>query len=137
MKYKITTSKCFINRIINLTTLLVPLLLSNSLLAQNAPMRIADPHRGMSIDNFFRINNSSVNAALPEVDTAHSILGVDVNRDGIYEKEVELISYCKQNHITTISLYDLGNVFKTFNINGATDELKLWDQNSTAYQYAR
>ena len=69
-----------------------------------------DPHRGMYIDKFLNFNTNSINNGAAFVDSSNSILSVDVNHDGIYEKEDRLLSYCRDNHITSIVLYDLRNI---------------------------
>jgi hypothetical protein len=84
-----------------LVLLLLLLLTTFNLSAQFAPE--ADPHRGMYIDKFFKLQlNSST-----KLDPAFSILAVDKDRDGIYEKEDELLEYVAQNHITYINMYDI------------------------------
>ncbi len=40
-----------------------------------------------------------------------SILGVDQNSNGVFEKEVELLEFAKKNHFTHLIIYDLKNVF--------------------------
>jgi len=66
----------------------------------------SDPHRGLYVDKFAkRIQGGS------GYDPSFSILAVDENRDGIFEKEDALLNYCAENHITDIELYDLEKIF--------------------------
>lgn len=64
--------------------------------------------RGMYISKFIKFQDINASPTSLIVDPNRSILGVDIDGDGIYEKEVALIAYCKQNHITSITLYDCG-----------------------------
>ncbi|MBK7852547.1 MAG: hypothetical protein IPJ66_15820 [Bacteroidetes bacterium] len=70
------------------------------LLAQVAPE--SNPQRGMYLDHFLKILPSG------EIDQAFSVLSVDTNRDGIFEREDAILEYCAQNHITYIAPYDMG-----------------------------
>ena len=71
----------------------------------NSYSQADDPLRGIYVDKFVTItNNVFVNS--------HSILGVDVDINGDFEKEVELLNYAQQNHFTTLVLYDLSDIFK-------------------------
>ena len=65
-----------------------------------------DPHRGMYVDKFFktRVNNSSI------IDPAFSIIAVDQDHDGIYEKEDALLRYAAENHITYLAIYDMHRI---------------------------
>lgn len=70
----------------------------------------SDPHRGMYVNRFLKYNTLTINSGSYEVDTSNSILGVDANFDGIFEKEDRLLQYCMDNHITSIVLYELRNI---------------------------
>src|SRR6187402_390432 len=77
----------------------------------------SDPHRGMYVDKFAkRVQGSSA------YDPKFSILAVDENRDGIFEKEDALLTYCAENHITDIELYDLEKIL------GGT--ITVWNENT-------
>lgn len=67
--------------------------------AQFAPE--SDPHRGIYVDGFVKLNPANT-----AVDEALSILSVDKDHDGIFEKEDEVLRYACQNHITYLALYD-------------------------------
>jgi hypothetical protein len=66
-------------------------------------IRIAEPnpHRGVYVDRFVSVTPTG--SFLPDF----SILGVDKDNDGVFEKELEFLEYCRDNHITSILLYDL------------------------------
>jgi hypothetical protein len=77
----------------------------------------SDPHRGLYVDKFAkRLQGGS------GYDPNFSVLGVDENRDGIFEKEDALLNYCAENHITDIELYDLEKIF------GGT--ITAWNENT-------
>src|SRR6187200_1694512 len=77
----------------------------------------SDPHRGMYVDKFAkRVQGSSA------YDPIFSILAVDENHDGIFEKEDALLNYCAENHITDIELYDLEKIL------GGT--ITVWNENT-------
>jgi len=81
----------------------------------------SDPHRGLYVDRFAKkLQGANV------YDPNFSILGADQNRDGIFEKEDALLTYCAENHITTIELYDLEKIF------GGT--LTAWNENTHQYE---
>jgi hypothetical protein len=65
----------------------------------------------------------------PSGDLYHdgSILGVDADSDGIFEKEVELFEFAMDNHFTHLILYDLRRIF------GQTAPL-VWNQRALQYQ---
>lgn len=77
-----------------------------------------DPRRGLYMDYFFktRLNSSST------VDPVFSILGVDMDRDGIFEKEDEILRYAAESHITYLALYDMGRILG--------QNLYAWNQNT-------
>ncbi|MBP6333846.1 MAG: T9SS type A sorting domain-containing protein [Bacteroidia bacterium] len=95
--------------------LLFLLLYSSFLYAQFAPE--SDPHRGMYIDQFVKtpLNSSSV------IDPDFSVLGVDENFDGLFEREDAILKYAAENHITYIALFDLHRVLGR--------NLTAWDEN--------
>ncbi len=67
--------------------------------------------RGLYVNEFFNFNNPFYGP--PQgIDELHTILGVDANKDGIYEKEDALLSFCKLNRFTRISLYDISNILR-------------------------
>ncbi len=76
---------------------------SNSQIATN-------PLRGLYVDKFVKYNTISPGVYGP-YNTDYSILGVDNDHDGIFEKEVELLKYAQQNHFTTLILYDVSKIF--------------------------
>jgi hypothetical protein len=77
----------------------------------------SDPHRGMYVDKFAkRVQGGSA------YDPLFSILAVDENKDGIFEKEDALLNYCAENHITDIELYDLEKIL------GGT--ITVWNENT-------
>ena len=82
-----------------------------------------NPHRGLYINNFFVLDPGSWNSLTPPYTIAPNvgILGTDINHDGIFEKERELLEYCRDNHITFIILLNLHQLFGS--------EVKLWDEN--------
>ncbi len=94
--------------------------ISNTLLAQLPPE--SDPHRGMYIDRFVKTyaNNSSM------VDPTFSILSVDTNSDGIFEKEDAYLNYVCENHITYINMYDMEKIIGT--------NLTAWNENTKQYE---
>lgn len=103
---------------------LLLILFSTSVYSQNTPPLDPEPnpHRGIYVDKFFYIdpiswNNGGTYYLQPQM----SILGTDLNHDGIFEKEDSLLSYCRDNHITYILLMDLYHVFGT--------NIQLWDEN--------
>jgi hypothetical protein len=97
-----------------LFTLLLLLLFFNSNAQYPAE---SDPHRGMYVDKFAkRLQGGTA------YDPNFSILGVDENHDGIFEKEDALLNYCAENHITDIELYDLEKII------GGT--ISVWNENT-------
>ena len=67
--------------------------------------------RGIYVNEFFEFVDPFYGPTRG-IDATHSILGVDANKDGIYEKEDALLNYCKVNSITRLTLYDIGNIMK-------------------------
>lgn len=86
--------------------------------AQGAPE--SNPHRGIYIDHFLKTLPSG------EIDPAFSVLSVDTNRDGIFEKEDAILQYCSENHITYVAPYDL---FKILGRNKMA-----WNENTRQYE---
>lgn len=68
-----------------------------------------NPGRGLYVDRFIRVNEVSPNVWV--FNPNFSILGVDDDNNGIFEKEVELLEYAQKNHFTTLNLYDLTRAF--------------------------
>ncbi len=94
------------------------LLVSSQVSAQFTPE--SDPRRGMYIDKFLKTSLSSNS----KIDTAFSILGVDADFDGVFEKEDSILRYASENHITYLSIYDLHKVFGR--------PFTMWDENLKA-----
>ncbi len=65
--------------------------------------------RGLYVNEFFEFN-SPFYGPPSGIDVGHSILAIDANRDGVYEKEDALLTYCQANKFTRISLYDISNI---------------------------
>lgn len=86
-------------------------------IAQVAPE--ANPHRGLYVDHFLKTTNAGV------MDPAFSILAVDTNRDGIFEKEDALLQYCSENHVTYIALYDMQKILGR--------NRTAWNENTRSY----
>ncbi|MEO8087478.1 MAG: SprB repeat-containing protein, partial [Bacteroidota bacterium] len=81
----------------------------------------SDPHRGLYVDRFAKkLQGANV------YDPNFSILAVDANHDGIFEKEDALLIYCAKNHITDIELYDLEKI-----LGGS---LTAWNENTKMYE---
>lgn len=78
----------------------------------------SDPHRGIYVDRFAKRLQGASNVYDPNF----SILGVDMDRNGLFEKEDALLDYCSENHITTIELYDLEKIFG--------GSLTAWNENT-------
>lgn len=71
--------------------------------------QIADQPRGMYVDKFITLYTDA--AGKYQLDPNLSILGVDQNpSDGVFEKETELLNFCKENRITYLTLYDMRNL---------------------------
>ena len=87
----------------------------HSLFSQNATE--PDPHRGMYIDKFVKTPLSTSS----RIDSTFSILSVDANFDGVFEKEDSILKYASDNHITYLNLYDLHKVIGR--------NLMVWDEN--------
>lgn len=64
-----------------------------------------DPHRGMQCGNFASFTPKSLNDGYPKLNINFSVLGYQA-------KEDSLLEYASQNHITSLSLYDLYPVFR-------------------------
>ncbi|HNS13544.1 MAG TPA: T9SS type A sorting domain-containing protein, partial [Bacteroidia bacterium] len=95
--------------------LFILLCINQNLLAQFSPE--PDPHRGMYVDKFYKTSLSSSSI----IDTAFTIIGVDVNFDGIFEKEDSILRYAAENHITYLNLYDLHRIIGRNKL--------MWDEN--------
>lgn len=67
--------------------------------------------RGLYVNEFFEFN-SAFYGPQQGIDATHSILGVDANADGIYEKEDALLNYCKANSFSRITVYDIWNILR-------------------------
>ncbi len=84
-------------------------LLITGLFSLYAISQTPDHPRGIYVDKFISLYTDG--NGLPQLDPNTSILGVDEfpsgNPDGIYEKEIELLNYCKENRITYLVLYDM------------------------------
>lgn len=76
----------------------------------NCPTTPPKP-RGLYVNEFFSFNSPFYGPPMG-IDATHSILGVDANNDGIYEKEDALLTYCKANGFSRITLYDIWNVLR-------------------------
>jgi hypothetical protein len=81
----------------------------------------SDPHRGMYLDRFVKQKLTSYSP-----DPTFSILAVDTNSDGIFEKEDTYLEYACENHITYIAIYDLGKI-----TNGG---MTGWNENTKRYE---
>ncbi|MBK9477845.1 MAG: hypothetical protein IPN99_03080 [Bacteroidetes bacterium] len=79
-----------------------------------------NPHRGMYVDKFATYNSSEYLNDL-------SILGVDKEHDGIFEKEEELLEYASKNHFTSLTLYDLEGIF-------SDNAPKVWNQTDKRFE---
>ncbi len=64
----------------------------------------------MYVNKFVTYQTLTIYTGSNKLDTANSILGVDANHDGVFEKEDRLLEYCRDNHITSLVLYDLRDV---------------------------
>jgi hypothetical protein len=80
----------------------------------------ADPHRGMYIDLFLKLKPGNT-----VIDPVFSILSVDKNFDGIFEKEDAVLQYACENHITYIAMYDMGRIIG--------EGHSAWDENIHQY----
>ena len=59
-----------------------------------------DPHRGLTVTKLIRFTPASINSGgTPIVDISNTILGTP--------REDSLLSYCRDNHITYLELYDM------------------------------
>ena len=76
----------------------------------NCPTTPPKP-RWLYVNEFFSFNSPFYGPPMG-IDATHSILGVDANNDGIYEKEDALLTYCKSNGFSRITLYDIWNVLR-------------------------
>ena len=76
----------------------------------NCPATPPKP-RGLYVNEFFNFNSVFYGPPLG-IDAAHSMLGVDANSDGIYEKEDAMLNYCKANGFSRITLYDIWNILR-------------------------
>ena len=90
-------------------------------LAQLGPLDYA--HRGIYVDRFFNVYPGS---STSYVDEAYSMLGCGTLNPitNLYPKEEALLTYCKENHINYLILYDGRILFNPANlariINGST-----------------
>lgn len=77
--------------------------------------------RGIYVNEFF---NFTVN---DKIDEEHSILGVDADKDGRFEKEDSLLSFLKNHQFNLMILYDLSNVLnnRRMSYNGSSLEKHL------------
>ncbi len=89
----------------------------------------SNPHRGIYVDYFFYIDPQEWNNHTPgstwsqsSLRPEMSMLGTDLNHDGIFEKEDEFLGYCRDNHITYIVLQDLHRVIG--------QNIMLWNENT-------
>ncbi|MBL0138399.1 MAG: SprB repeat-containing protein [Bacteroidetes bacterium] len=76
--------------------------------------RVASDHpRGLYVDKFITLYSDQNN--ILQLDRNKSILGVDLSPfgspDGVYEKEIELLNYVKENRFTYLILYGMGSLF--------------------------
>ncbi|MFN8166428.1 MAG: T9SS type A sorting domain-containing protein [Bacteroidia bacterium] len=84
--------------------------------------QVADnPQRGLYVNSFADVDGSG------NYVNAFSILGVDEDRDGNFEKEEELLNYAQQNHFTTLILYNLRTVFNS--------NVLVWDASINQNRY--
>ena len=68
----------------------------------------SDPHRGVYLD------------------TSRSILGVDKDFDGIFEKEDAVLRYACENHITYLTMYDMHRTIGTSKL--------IWNENTHQFE---
>lgn len=87
--------------------------------AQFAPE--TDPLRGVYVDDFLKMDATGSN-----VDSTHSILSVDRNHDGIFEKEDALLQYACKHHITYLAIYDMHRILGRNRV--------AWNENSHQYE---
>ena len=89
--------------------LILPVFLFLQFLAITVYSQLADQPRGMYVDKFITLYIDA--AGKSQLDPNLSILGVDKNpADGVFEKEIELLNFCKENRITYLTLYDMRNL---------------------------
>src|SRR5215203_4518800 len=84
-------------------TLLSALLLIVNFYNLNA--QAVDPHRGFQVGHFASFTPESINAGYGQLNLNFSILGNT-------QREDSLLQYACDNHITSLGLYDLYEVFK-------------------------
>ena len=113
-------------RNIKFLPLFVLFVLNNLLCFAQPDISESDPHRGMYINRFLKYNTLTINSGANDIDTSNSILSIDVNHDGIFEKEDRVLQYCLDNHITTIVLYDLRNILGR--------GILAWNENDNQFQ---
>src|SRR5262245_23140678 len=92
-----------------------------SLIAEAQLPPEADPHRGMYLDRFVKQKLTA-----NEPDPTFSILSVDTNSDGVFEKEDAYLQYACENHITYIALYDLHKI--------TGGSMSAWNENTKRYE---
>ena len=84
------------------------ILISLTLLILELSAQVADnPLRGLYVNGFAAVDSND--KYIPEL----SILGVDKDLDQTFENEQKLLNYAKQNHFTTLILYNLRTVFNS------------------------
>lgn len=81
----------------------------------------SDPHRGFYLDHFLRFFPGT-----NTVDTSRSILGVDKDFDGIFEKEDAVLRYACENHITYLAMYDMHRTIGTTKT--------IWNENTNQFE---
>lgn len=81
----------------------------------------SDPHRGVYLDHFLRFWPGTSN-----VDTSRSILGVDKDFDGVFEKEDAVLRYACENHITYLTMYDMHRTIGTSKL--------IWNENTHQFE---
>jgi hypothetical protein len=81
----------------------------------------SDPHRGFYLDHFLRFFSGT-----NTVDTSRSILGVDKDFDGIFEKEDAVLQYACENHITYLAMYDMHRTIGT--------NKTIWNENTNQFE---
>ena len=99
--------------------------------SQVLPTRLTEsnPHRGIYVDRFFYIDpiawNNHTQGTPWNPNVLHpefSMLGTDINHDGIFEKEDEFLNYCRDNHFTYIILLDMHRILGS--------GISLWNENT-------
>lgn len=78
---------------------------------ESALGQAVDPGRGLYVNNFFALNPTT---SLPVDEFSILCSGGQVGLN--YNREIELLTYCKKFHYTYIVLYDLGTIFNNQNV---------------------